>query len=112
MKSRRLAASTSPRTARAVAAVRERLEALGYAIEECAADGVGGRAMEAAIRPRQFVGVLDLTLAELLAEMLGRPGGAGPDRLTAAALADIPQVIAPGGLDGITPRQADRLAKE
>src|SRR5262249_36327413 len=61
------------------------------------ADGAGGRALEADVLAGRVAAVLDLTLTELAAELTGAPGGAGPDRLTAAALRGVPQVIARGG---------------
>lgn len=65
------------------------------------ANGGGGRALEAAVRAGTYQGVLDLCLAELAGELFGGHFGAGPDRLTAAAVVGIPQVVAPGGLDAI-----------
>jgi len=108
-----IAVSTSPATASGVAAVCASLEQAAFVTTTFPADGIGGRAMEAAILAGAFMGVLDFTLAELACDRLGLPGGAGPDRLTAAAIRGIPQVIVPGGLDGmLTPKIADALAKE
>ena len=85
------------------------------------ADGIGGRELEAAIRTGQFVGVCELDLSELAAELCKTQGGAGPDRLTAAALRGIPQVIVPGGIDRVrtetgwrptTPAECDKLGLE
>lgn len=64
------------------------------------ADG-GGRALERAVRAGDFDAVLDLCLAELAAELCGGHFGAGPDRLTAAALTGTPQLVAPGGLEAV-----------
>jgi len=113
MPSGRIAVSTSPVTAELAAFACAHLERAGFSTARWPADGVGGRAMETAIRTEDYVGVLDLALTELAAELLGLPGGAGPERLTAAALRGIPQVIVPGGLESLpNPRSADRLAKE
>ena len=77
------------------------LNAPGGAFTSFRADGEGGRALERAVGQREFAGVLDLCLSELAAELFGGAFTAGPDRLTAAALAGIPQVVAPGGLESI-----------
>src|SRR5258708_7648123 len=63
-----------------------------------------GQAMEQMVLSGKIHAVLDLTLTELAAEMLGVWGGAGPDRLTAAGLRSIPQVIALGGLEVVDER--------
>jgi uncharacterized protein (UPF0261 family) len=63
------------------------------------ATGVGGREMERALKSELFAGVLDLTMSELADELIGGIMSAGPDRLTAAALHGIPQVVVPGALD-------------
>lgn len=46
-----------------------------------------------------LAGVLDLTTTELADELVGGILSAGPERLTAAGAAGLPQVIAPGALD-------------
>src|SRR5262249_11546382 len=61
-----------------------------------------GRTMEALISDGQIRGVLDLTTTELAAELVGGPLSAGRDRLTAAALHGVPQVISVGALDMVT----------
>ena len=80
-------------------------------------DGRGGRELESDLLAGGIAAVLDITLTELAADLLGLPGGAGPDRLTAAALRGVPQVIAPGGLElvgdrPLTPEDWDRLGQE
>jgi uncharacterized protein (UPF0261 family) len=76
-----------------------------------------GRAMEVAVLDGHFGAVLDLTLTELAAEVIGAWCGAGPDRMTAAGLRGIPQVIVLGGLEAVgdrptTPEELDRLGQE
>jgi uncharacterized protein (UPF0261 family) len=88
-------------TAPCVAAARAVLEAAGCEVVVFDADGAGGRAMEARIRGGTVRGVLDLTTAELADELVGGLRRTGPDRLTAAALRGVPQVICPGALDGV-----------
>jgi uncharacterized protein (UPF0261 family) len=63
------------------------------------ATGTGGRTMEAMIRDGLFAGVLDITTTELADELVGGVLSAGRDRLTAAAIREIPQVISVGALD-------------
>jgi len=63
------------------------------------ATGTGGRTMEGLIRDGLVNGVLDLTTTELADELVGGILSAGPDRLTAAAIVGVPQVISVGALD-------------
>jgi uncharacterized protein (UPF0261 family) len=94
-----IAISTGPLTRPCADAAGRLLGERGRLVRKYEADGQGGRSLEADVLAGRIVAVLDLTLNELVAEMLGRSGGAGLDRLTAAALRGIPQVIALGGLD-------------
>src|SRR5207248_8174429 len=55
--------------------------------------------MEGLIRDGLVAGVLDITTTELADELAGGVLSAGPDRLTAAAIAKVPQVISVGALD-------------
>lgn len=73
----------------------------GHEVFAFPGNGTGGRAMEQWILEGHFSGVLDLTTAELADELLGGRFGAGPDRLTAAAIRGLPQVISVGGLDRV-----------
>ena len=82
-----------------VTAARERLEALGYEVLVFHATGSGGRAMEGLVRSGFLAGVLDVTTTELADELVGGVLSAGPDRLTAAGAAGIPQVVSVGALD-------------
>jgi uncharacterized protein (UPF0261 family) len=104
--------SVGPRTRLAAQALRQRIEEAGYSVREFAADGTGGRGLEMAIRASEVSAVLDLTLTEVAADVLGRPNSAGPDRLTAAALMGVPQILAPGGLDQLSPRELDQVSKQ
>lgn len=63
------------------------------------ATGVGGRTLEAMIRSGVFDAVADVTTTELADDLLGGVCSAGPERLTAAADAGIPQVVSVGALD-------------
>jgi len=77
----------------------QHLEALGYTVVTFHATGSGGLSMERLIREGHFVGVLDLTTTELADELVGGVLSAGPNRLEAAALASVPQVVSLGALD-------------
>ncbi|MEV5200007.1 Tm-1-like ATP-binding domain-containing protein [Streptomyces sp. NPDC053720] len=86
-------------TTRAVDAARQRLDELGYEVLVFHATGAGGRALEKLAAGGFLSGVLDLTTTELADDLVGGVLSAGPDRLTAAGRAGLPQVVAPGALD-------------
>jgi uncharacterized protein (UPF0261 family) len=94
-----IAASMFGVTTPAVETARVRLAELGYEVLVFHATGAGGRALEALAEARLVSGVLDLTTTELADDLVGGVLSAGPDRLTAAGAAGVPQVIAPGALD-------------
>ena len=94
-----IAASMFGVTTPAVDSARARLAELGYEVLVFHATGAGGRALEALAEARLVSGVLDLTTTELADDLVGGVLSAGPDRLTAAGAAGLPQVIAPGALD-------------
>lgn len=78
---------------------RRCLEQAGYEVLVFHATGNGGQAMESLIREGEIAGVLDVTTTELADELFGGDLSAGPDRLTAAAVAGIPQVVSVGATD-------------
>lgn len=82
-----------------VETARQAAEKAGYEVLVFHATGTGGQTMESFISDGLIAGVLDLTTTELADELVGGILSAGPDRLTAAALRGVPQVIAPGALD-------------
>lgn len=86
-------------TTSAVDTARAKLTAHGFEVFVFHATGAGGRAMERLIREGRITAVLDLTTTELADELVGGVFSAGPDRLTAAAKAGIPQVVSVGALD-------------
>jgi uncharacterized protein (UPF0261 family) len=94
-----IAASMFGVTTPALDSARARLAELGYEVLVFHATGAGGRALEALAQARLVSGVLDLTTTELADDLVGGVLSAGPDRLTAAGAAGLPQVIAPGALD-------------
>ena len=86
-------------TTACVERAREALERAGYEVLIFHATGTGGQAMESLIAEGVIAGVLDLTTTELADEHVGGFLSAGPDRLTAAGRAGIPQVVSTGALD-------------
>jgi uncharacterized protein (UPF0261 family) len=82
-----------------VEAARRAMEANGYEVLVFHATGTGGQTMESFIADGLIRGVLDLTTTELADELVGGVLTAGRDRLTAAGLHGVPQVISLGALD-------------
>lgn len=82
-----------------VETARATLEIAGHEVLVFHATGTGGQTMEAFITDGIVAGVLDVTTTELADELVGGVLSAGPDRLTAAGLSGVPQVIALGALD-------------
>ncbi len=82
-----------------VTAARQILEQRDFEVLVFHATGTGGMTMESFIRDGMIRGVLDITTTELADELVGGILGAGPDRLTAAGLRGVPQVISVGALD-------------
>jgi uncharacterized protein (UPF0261 family) len=82
-----------------VNACREQLEAKDFEVLVFHATGTGGMTMDSFIKDGIVQGVLDLTTTELADELVGGVLTAGPDRLTAAGLRGVPQVISLGALD-------------
>ncbi len=103
-----VAASMFGVTTPAVDAARQRLEQLGYEVLVFHATGSGGRALESLARSGMLAGVLDLTTTELADDLVGGILSAGPDRVTAAAAAGVPQVVSLGALDMVNfgPRES------
>jgi uncharacterized protein (UPF0261 family) len=82
-----------------VEAARRAMEANGYEVLVFHATGTGGQTMESFIADGLICGVLDVTTTELADELVGGVLTAGRDRLTAAGLHGVPQVISLGALD-------------
>jgi uncharacterized protein (UPF0261 family) len=94
-----LAASMFGVTTPCVQAAREQLETRDYEVLVFHMTGIGGRSLEALAAQGHLAGVLDVTTTELADELLGGVFSAGPDRLTAAGAAGVPQVVSVGALD-------------
>jgi uncharacterized protein (UPF0261 family) len=82
-----------------VEAARALMEQNGYEVLVFHATGTGGMTMESFLSDGLITGVLDLTTTELADELVGGILSAGRDRLTAAGLRGVPQVISLGALD-------------
>jgi len=82
-----------------VEASRQQLDAHGFEVLVFHATGTGGMTMESFIQDGMIRGVLDITTTELADELVGGILTAGRDRLTAAGLHGVPQVISLGALD-------------
>jgi uncharacterized protein (UPF0261 family) len=94
-----IVASQFGNTTICVTEAKKVLEAAGYEVLIFAATGTGGRIMESVIESGIVSGVLDVTTTEWADELVGGNLNAGPDRMDAAAKANIPVVVAPGCLD-------------
>ena len=72
------------------------LEARGYEVAVFHPTGMGGRAFEDLAAQGRFVCVMDFATQEIGNHLFGSVVSAGPNRLMAAAIAGIPQIVAPG----------------
>lgn len=86
--------------------VRMNLEKEGYGVIGFSAAGVCDRAMEDMIGQGYFVGVLDIASGGVGEHVMGGMRSAGPNRLEAAGKLGIPQVIAPSGVNLMSPRKS------
>src|SRR5439155_19457875 len=93
-------------------ATRRRVEGGGFEVLVFHATGTGGQTMEAFIADKMIAGVLDLTTTELADELVGGVLSAGRDRLTAAALHGVPQVISLGALDMVNFGPSDTVPEK
>jgi uncharacterized protein (UPF0261 family) len=96
---RLLGASMFGVTTPCVTAARSWLEGHGYEVLVFHMTGTGGRTLESLVRQGWLSGVLDVTTTELADELVGGVFSAGPERLTAARAAGVPQVVSVGALD-------------
>lgn len=95
-----------------VSAVRKAVENAGYETWVFHASGVGGRTMERMIGLGYVRGVVDMTLAEIGAHLVGGLHDAGPKRLEAAGAAGVPQLIIPGAADTIVLPPRDQIPEK
>ena len=76
------------------------------------ASGVGGRTMEKLMSMGRVDAVMDMTLAEVGAHLVGGLHDAGPDRLEMAGSLALPQVIVPGAADTIVLPPRDQVPEK
>lgn len=107
-----IAASMFGVTTPCVEAARKILEAAGYEVLVFHATGNGGMAMESLIADGLIAGVLDITTTELADELVGGVLSAGPERLSAAGKAGVPQLISLGALDMVNFHAPDTMPQE
>lgn len=88
-------------TTKGVTYARQELERRGYETLVFHASGAGGRAMENLVRRGVIHGVLDMTMAEISAHVVGGLHDAGPGRLDAIVESGIPYVMVPGAADTV-----------
>lgn len=99
----RIAVTMYGLTTPGVTAAKAYLEKQGYEVIVFHATGSGGQSMEALIREKFFVGLLDMTLPEVTAHVLNvASSNPGEGRLAGAALTGIPQVVCPGAMDMVS----------
>ena len=89
--------TTTPGVSRA----RQVVDDAGFETWVFHASGVGGRTMEKLMSMGRIHAVMDMTLAEVGAHLVGGLHDAGPHRLVMAAQLGLPQVIVPGAADTI-----------
>ena len=117
MSDRRIALTVGPYTTPLIEGLTQSLDALGIAWQTYPASGDGGLSLEADIHAGKFTGVIDATLTELANHLFNGVEDAGQNRMTAAAIVGIPQLLVLGGLDIVmqptprrtTPEENDKL---
>lgn len=84
---------------RYMVSLKPALEARGYEVAVFHATGMGGRAFESLAAEGAFACVMDFAPQEVSNHLMGSSISAGADRMTAAGLRGVPQIIAPGCYD-------------
>lgn len=84
---------------RYMVALKPALEARGFEVAVFHATGMGGRAFEALAAEGAFAAVMDFAPQEVGNALHGSAISAGPDRLTAAGRAGVPQIVSIGCCD-------------
>lgn len=88
------------------------LEAKGFEVATFHGVGMGGKIFEEWVQTGMFTGVLDLTPHDINNFLFDGITPFYPGRLESAADKNIPQVIAPGGLDFVSKGPLDTLTPE
>lgn len=84
---------------RYMVALKPALEARGFEVAVFHATGMGGRAFESLAAEGAFAAVLDFAPQEVGNHLFGSAISAGPDRMTAAGLRGLPQLVSLGCCD-------------
>jgi uncharacterized protein (UPF0261 family) len=100
--------TTTPGVSRA----RQVVEEAGFETWVFHASGVGGRTMEKLMSMGRIDAVMDMTLAEVGAHLVGGLHDAGPHRLQMAGQLGLPQVIVPGAADTIVLPPRDQVPEK
>jgi uncharacterized protein (UPF0261 family) len=100
--------TTTPGVSRA----RQVVEDAGFETWVFHASGVGGRTMEKLMSMGRVDAVMDMTLAEVGAHLVGGLHDAGPYRLEMAGRLGLPQVIVPGATDTIVLPPRDQVPEK
>ncbi|WP_323040361.1 Tm-1-like ATP-binding domain-containing protein [Gemmobacter sp.] len=79
--------------------LKPELERRGYEVAVFHATGMGGRAFEGLAEQGTFAAVMDFAPQEVSNHLFGSAISAGPDRMTGAGRAGVPQMVAPGCYD-------------
>jgi uncharacterized protein (UPF0261 family) len=95
-----------------VTACKEILEAKGYEIAAFHGVGIGGIIFEEWVQTGIFSGILDLTPHDVNNFLFDGISPPYPGRLESAARKNIPQVVAPGGLDFVSRGPVEALSAE
>jgi len=85
-------------TTTCVMRIKSLLEPQGYQLVPFHASGAGGPAMESLVEEDRFIGVIDLSVHEIIDSLMGGIAGA-PNRLDVLTRRKIPAVVTPGGND-------------
>ncbi len=80
-------------------ALQPELDKRGFDLAVFHATGMGGRAFEGLAAQGAFACVMDFATQELVNHIMGSGVSAGPDRLTGAGRAGVPQIVAPACYD-------------
>jgi uncharacterized protein (UPF0261 family) len=75
-------------------------------------NGMGGRMMDKLIGEGVFDAVVEMSTSELIDELVGGTASAGPDRMSAAGRAGLPQIVVPGAIDVINFGARDTIRPE
>jgi uncharacterized protein (UPF0261 family) len=100
--------TTTPGVTGAVQAMQQ----AGYETWIFHASGSGGQTMEKLMRMGYVAAVMDMTLAEIGAHLVGGLHDAGPQRLATAGELGLPQVIVPGAADTIVLPPRDQVPEK